>query len=294
MVANSRLYFTPVGQARGHPGAAALLPGELLDGAVGGTRGAGVWQYPYAAPHCYLLTNLEGYMDIYLATGDERYLRMVEGAWALYHEDWENSGGSISIIEFVPSPPRSNLLNVPLGELCGNSFWTFLSQRFHLLDPENEKFVAEIEKSIYNVGIADLVGSPGFRYHTLLTHHKEEPTAHNSCCEGQGTRLIGSLPEHIYSFAPDGLYVNLYEPSTVEWKGDAAALKLKMQTRFPYDPDVKLQIFRGEPDRGKNPRACAFLGHRRHGHLHQWRGGGERNAGQLRDARPHVVGRQRD
>ena len=36
--------FAPVlharGQARGHPGAAALLPGELLDGAVGGTRGA--------------------------------------------------------------------------------------------------------------------------------------------------------------------------------------------------------------------------------------------------------------
>ena len=126
-----------------------------------------------------------------------------------------------------------------------------MSQRFHLLDPENEKFVAEIEKSIYNVGIADLVGSPGFRYHTLLTHHKEKPTAHNSCCEGQGTRLIGSLPEHIYSFAPDGLYVNLYEPSTVEWKGDAAALKLKMQTRFPYDSDVKLQISVANPTAAK-------------------------------------------
>ena len=258
MVANSRLYFTPVGKPADIQVMQRYYQENFWMEQLAAREERAVWQYPYAAPHCYLLTNLEAYMDIYLATGDERYLRMVEGAWELYHENWENSGGSISIIEFVPSPPRSNLLNVPLGELCGNSFWTFLSQRFHLLDPENEKFVAEIEKSIYNVGMADLVGSPGFRYHTLLAHHKEKPTAHNSCCEGQGTRLIGSLPEHIYSFAPDGLYVNLYEPSTVEWKGDAAALKLKMQTRFPFDPDVKLQIFRGAPDR-RQKSACVCL-----------------------------------
>jgi hypothetical protein len=29
-----------------------------------------VWQYPYDRPHCYLLTNLEAYLDLYLATGD--------------------------------------------------------------------------------------------------------------------------------------------------------------------------------------------------------------------------------
>ncbi len=251
MVANSRLYFTPVGKPADIQVLQRYYQENYWMEQLAAREERAVWQYPYAAPHCYLLTNLEGYMDIYLATGDERYLRMVEGAWALYHENWENSGGSISIIEFVPSPPRSNMLNVPLGELCGNSFWTFLSQRFHLLDPENEKFVAEIEKSIYNVGLADLTGSPGFRYHTLLTHHKEKPTAHNSCCEGQGTRLIGSLPEHIYSFASDGLYVNLYEPTTVEWEGDGAALKLKMKTRFPFDSDVALQFSATRPTRAK-------------------------------------------
>jgi DUF1680 family protein len=251
MVANSRLYFTPVGKPADIQVLQRYYQENFWMEQLAAREERAVWQYPYAAPHCYLLTNLEGYMDIYLATGDERYLRMVEGTWALYHEDWENSGGSISIIEFVPAPPRSNMLNVPLGELCGNSFWTFLSQRFHLLDPENEKFMAEIEKSIYNVGLANLVGSPGFRYHTLLTHHKEKPTAHNSCCEGQGTRLIGSLPEHIYSFAPDGLYVNLYEPSTVDWKGYGATLKLKTHTRFPFDSDVALQCSVARPTQAK-------------------------------------------
>ena len=172
-----------------------------------------IWQYPYDRPHCYLLTNVEAYMDLYRATGDTRYLNAVEGAWELYHDKWENPGGSISIIEFVVSPPKSYRLDAELEELCGNSFWAFLSQRFHLLDPENEKYVTEIEKSIYNVGLANQAGSQGFRYHALLAHRKEKPTRMNTCCEGQGTRLIGSLPEHIYSLASDGLYVNLFEPS---------------------------------------------------------------------------------
>ena len=43
------------------------------------------------------------------------------------------------------------------GELCGSVFWALLSQRLHLLDPEQEKYVTEIEKSIYNVGIANQV-----------------------------------------------------------------------------------------------------------------------------------------
>jgi len=35
-----------------------------------------------------------------------------------------------------------------LGELCGNSFWAFLSQRFQLMNPEQEQYAAEIEKFI--------------------------------------------------------------------------------------------------------------------------------------------------
>jgi DUF1680 family protein len=126
-----------------------------------------------------------------------------------------------------------------------------LSQRFHLLDPENEKYVTEIEKSIYNVAMANQAGSQGFRYHALLVHRKEKPTQMNTCCEGQGTRLIGSLPEHIYSLAPDGLYVNLFEPSTIHWTEGGASLRLKMVTRFPFDREVRLQFSAARPTQAK-------------------------------------------
>lgn len=199
-----------------------------------------IWQYPHDRPHCYLLTNLEAYFDLYQKTGNKDYLDAVEGGWHLFRENWQNAGGSISIIEFQNDPPHSNYLHQKLGELCGSSFWIFLNQRFHLLTPNNESYVAEIEKSIYNVAIANLAGKDGYRYHTILEGNKESPTRKNSCCEGQGCRVIGSLPEHIYTLASDGIYINLYEPSLIRWSHQGVPLQLEMKTRFPYTEEVNL------------------------------------------------------
>ena len=251
MIANTRMYFTPVGKPADIQVIQRYFQENYWMEQLAAREDRAIWQYPYDRPHCYLLTNLEAYMDLYRATGDPRYLHAVEGGWELYHDKWENPGGSISIIEFVVSPPKSYMLHAELEELCGNAFWAFLSQRFHLLDPENEKYVTEIEKSIYNVAMANQAGSQGFRYHALLVHRKEKPTQMNTCCEGQGTRLIGSLPEHIYSLASDGLYVNLFEPSTIHWTEGGASLRLKMVTRFPFDPEVRLQFSAARPTQAK-------------------------------------------
>jgi DUF1680 family protein len=113
-----------------------------------------------------------------------------------------------------------------------------MSQRFQLLHPGDERFATEIEKSIYNVAIANQDGGTGLRYHTMLEGKKERATHENTCCEGQGARLLGSLPEHIYSIAPDGLYVHLYEPSTVRWEQDGQPMELSIKTSFPFDSRV--------------------------------------------------------
>ena len=251
MIANTRMYFTPVGEPADIQVIQRYFQENYWIDQLAAREEGAIWQYPYSEPHCYLLTNLEAYMDLYCATGDPRYLHMVEGGWELFHDHWEFPGGSIAIIEFYDCPPDSYILHHELGELCGSSFWAFLNQRFQLLNPENEKYVAEIEKSIYNVALANQAGSQGFRYHALLAHRKENPTHENTCCEGQGTRLIGSLPEHIYSLASDGLYVNLFEPSTIDWSDKGASLRLQMSTGFPFDSKVRLRFSAARPTPAK-------------------------------------------
>ncbi|MGH9615351.1 MAG: beta-L-arabinofuranosidase domain-containing protein [Acidobacteriaceae bacterium] len=242
MIANTRMCISPVGASRDAQVIQRYFQENYWLEHLARMQEEAVWQYPYDRPHCYLLTNLEAYADLYTATGDPRYRDAVLGGWNLYRDHWQQIGGSISIIEFEKDPPDSNYLHQKLGENCGSSFWILLSQRFHQHEPDDEKYVAEIEKSIYNVILANQGGTNGIRYHTILEGKKEEPTHHNTCCEGQGTRMLGSLPEHIYSLAPDGMYVNLYEPSTLEWPRTGETAHWTMTTNFPFQPEVRLQV----------------------------------------------------
>jgi DUF1680 family protein len=202
-----------------------------------------IWKMPYDRPHSYLIPTIESYADLYKATGEQRYLDAVFGGWELYKEYYQHVGGSISVCEGHPFPPKSNLLNGGTGELCGNIFWIYLNQRLHVLYPEEEKFVGEIEKSIYNIVLAGQADNGAIRYHTNLINNKENGSKKNTCCELQGTRIFSALPEFIYTKAEDGVFVDLFSPSTIEWKQkDEKNFKLEMITQFPNDTNVRLKL----------------------------------------------------
>ena len=245
IIPSTRMYFTPVGKPKDIQVVQQYFQENYWIDQLAKRDEKAIWLYPYDRPHNYLITAIEPYLDLYRATGTKKYLDAALGGWDLYHNDWEHVGGSIAICEGTDLyPPKSYYLHRETGELCGSVFWAFLNQRFHLLNPEDEKYVAEIEKSIYNVLIANQVGEKGIRYHAVLVDHKDlnnrQPFSMSTCCEGQGTRMIGALPEFIYSIASDGVYVDLFAPSTIKFANQGGTISLKMVTQFPYDPGVQL------------------------------------------------------
>ncbi len=259
MIAGTRMFFTPVGKPEDIQTIQRYYQESYwLEGLAAHQKDL-VWQYPYDRPHNYLITDFEAYLDVYRATGDERYLNAMRGAWDLYHDHWEHVGGSIAITEFGEFPPGSYRLNAQFpfcetGETCGSVFWTRFNQRFQMMTPDEEKYANEIEKSIYNVGLANQVGSHGIIYHARLVGMKGDlhvPLCTNSCCEGQGTRLLGSLAEYIFSVANDGLYVNLFEPSTIEWTQGSTQMKAELKGSFPMSPDVRLDVTASAPQQVK-------------------------------------------
>ncbi len=102
------------------------------------------------------------------------------------------------------------------------------------------------------MALANQAGARGIIYHAKLAGAKGDtdtmwaPTL-NTCCAGQGTRLLGALPEFIYSTAPDGIYVNLFENSAIQWEHAGATVRLEMSTRFPFDPAVALRVSVPQP-----------------------------------------------
>ncbi len=249
IIASTNAYFSPIGTARDLEVAVAYYQEDWRLGQF-------IMRYEWAVherivhghnnfPHGYELTAIEGYLDLYRATGKAYYLNAVEGAYALYQDQWQHLGGGIVMIENEEMFPGCYWLSPErkYNELCCSVFWVYLNQRLHRLFPLEERYVAEIEKSIYNVAVANQVGGAGIRYHAKLDRHKvQEAYGQVHCCEGQGTRLFGALPEFLYSLAADGLFVDLYAASEMTWRHQGNDVTLVTETDMPFDGKVKLTL----------------------------------------------------
>ena len=132
----------------------------------------------------------------------------------------------------------------PTGEFCGAVFWLKLNQRLHQLMPDNETFVLEMEREVYNEGLSHLApDGSGIRYFSFLNGVKSAPQAISTCCEGQGTRLYGSLQEYLFATTPSGaVYVDIFAPATFNFSTQAAAGTLQVFTEFPYGSDVRIAL----------------------------------------------------
>jgi uncharacterized protein len=203
-------------------------------------------------PHGTELEAVTAYLDLYLATGKPLYLNAVKAAYRMFKQKWQHVGGGIVAIENTDIAPSCYWLDPAhkYNELCCTAHWIYLNQRLHLLEPNNEAYPAEIEKSLYNILIANQVGAEHIRYHAYIDLQKDgDRSTPVSCCAGLGTRLLGSLPEFLYSTAPDGLYVNLYSSSEITWIQDGITAGLAMQTDQPGGGSVRIKISTQRPVR---------------------------------------------
>jgi uncharacterized protein len=194
-------------------------------------------------PHGTELEALTAYMDLYLATGKSLYLNAVKAAYRMFQDSWQHTGGGIVAIENTNITPGCNWLD-PIhkyNEVCCSAHWIYLNQRFHRLFPMQENYSNEIEKSLYNILVANQVGAHHIRYHAFIDIQKDaDRSTPVSCCAGLGTRILGSLPEFIFSIADDGLYVNLYTSAEIAWSLDNTPVHLRLESQQPYEGGVKL------------------------------------------------------
>jgi hypothetical protein len=238
--ANLSMYFSPVGKPEDVQVAEKYYVQDWWLDQLLAHDPAAIWKYSLNRPHCYEIAGFEAYFDHYLATGDRKFLDAMTAAFDLMRDNWQHIGGAWAICEGKPYPPQSYRLDCT-GELCGSVFWIKFCQRFQRLYPDAEKYVGEIEKSLYNVVFANQA-EDGIRYHALLDGHKEKPAAGNTCCEVHGTRIYAALPEYIYSLTEAGITVNLFEASTIEAFVAGKPVRLTLETCFPFDNDVKLTV----------------------------------------------------
>jgi hypothetical protein len=213
---------------------------------------AAIWARKWY-PDNYEICVLEAYLDLYVATGNSRYLVSVLGGWALFQEGFMFPGGSVALNENYVYRPGALPLEFhgswgtktrPTGELCPSAFWVYLNQRLHRLNPANESYVAQIETALINVALAGQgANGTGVRYFARLHGEKDPVKATATCCEGQSARLFGAAPEFVFSVGRGLASVDLYEPATLSTTSAAGVVvTVEVQTSWPADSAVRVVV----------------------------------------------------
>lgn len=201
-----------------------------------------IYDHPGNHPHSTLLTTLEGYLDLYRATGEKIYIDAVKAALYMYEDKWQHVGGGISMCEHDSYYPGCNWLNPKrkYNELCSTNFWVLLNQRMHRLEPDNPHYVDEMENSLYNMLFASQVGSRGYHYLNFLQGTKDYRYLDRAtCCASLGTRLAGLLPQFLYGYTDDAVYVDMYATSRAELPN---GVKLSVDSGLPEAGKVEVRV----------------------------------------------------
>lgn len=201
-------------------------------------------RFPLNRSHSYVIAPWIAYVDTYRATGDPKCIEAMLGAWQAYRDNFVHVGGSAGICEDCDNayPAKSYYLNKHTGENCGGALWIEFNHRLSQLYPDEEKFASEIEQTLYNVTLANQDDGGNIRYHTNLIGTKDAAKAIGTCCEVTNTTILARLPEFLYSIAADGLYMNMYSPSSITWKRNEGTVTVQISTAFPYNTSVAIKL----------------------------------------------------
>jgi DUF1680 family protein len=109
------------------------------------------------------------------------------------------------------------------------------------------RYADVLERALYN-GVNSGMSLSGnlYCYRNPLASSGEKlrsPWYDTTCCPPNIERLFESLPGYFYALSRDGVYVNLYHNSDLDWHlEDGTGIKIAQATNYPWSGDVKLTI----------------------------------------------------
>ncbi len=146
--------------------------------------------------------------------------------------------------------------NLPNGsaycETCASIGNIYFNHRLFLLHGD-AKYIDVLERTLYNALLSgiSLSGNRFFYPNPLLSNgnHQRSIWFECACCPPNISRLIPSVPGYIYATAADTLYINLFAQNTANIQLSGHNVRVKQQTRYPWDGKIDFII---NPDENIN------------------------------------------
>lgn len=190
-----------------------------------------------------------GALRIYDGSGDPVFFRIAENFWRMSHDHYTYSIGGVAgaknpnNCECYPAQPDSlfanGFSNNGQNETCATYNLLKLSREL-FMHRQDGVYMDYYERALYNHILASVdEDNPGNTYHVPLNPGAKKGFGNGrmngyTCCNGTALDSNTKLQDSIYFKGKDNsaLYVNLYVPSTLEWK--ERGVVVRQTTRFPH------------------------------------------------------------
>jgi DUF1680 family protein len=206
--------------------------------------------------HAYSHVNsLSSAMQAYLTLGSEKHLVAAKNAFDMLEAQSFATGG------WGPDerlrPTNSDEVSASL-ENTHHSFETpcgayahFKLTRYLLRVTRDSRYGDSMERMMYNTVLGAKPLQPDGRtfYYSDYNFEGRKVYSENRwpCCSGTMPQVAADYRINMYFHNPEGVYVNLYLPSTLRWTQNGAQVSLKQDTTYPFDEVVQFEMTVSKP-----------------------------------------------
>ena len=187
-----------------------------------------------------------GFERVYNFTDDVKFRRAARFFWqtVVDQHTWANGGNSTGEHFFPTSEFEKRLTNSGGPESCNSVNMMRLTEALYQ-DDGGMKYIDYYERLLLNHILANYDPIEGMCvYYTSMrpASYKIYCTQFESfwCCTGTGIQAPAKFGKMFYAHNGDSLFVNMYCPSTLNWK--EKGLRLRMETDFPRKNNVQLKV----------------------------------------------------
>jgi uncharacterized protein len=215
-------------------------------------EGRNVFAYRHAYSH---VNSLCSAMQAYLTLGSEKHLRAATNAFDMLTAQSFATGGW-GPDELLCAPDSGEVAaslsnsHASFETPCG-SYAHFKLTRYLLRVTREARYGDSMERMMYNtvLGVKPLqADGHTFYYSDYNFSGRKVYSDHRwPCCSGTLPQVAADYRINSYFRDPQGVYVNLYIPSTLRWKQGDAQISLTQESDYPFDSVVQFEMKVSKP-----------------------------------------------
>ena len=212
------------------------------------SEGNNVLPFEHAYSHVNAFSSA---MQAYITLGSEKHLRAAKNGFEMLSATQSFATGGWGPDEGFSEPGTGQLGN-SLGHShasfetpCG-AYGHFKITRYLLRVTKDSRYGDSMERVLYNTILGAWpiqADGTSFYYSDYASTGKKVWYRDKwPCCSGTFPQLAADYHISTYLQSADGVYVNLFTPSTLKWEDGGARYGLRQETNYPFDSKIQVQV----------------------------------------------------